>query len=242
MDVFCVAGVRVFLDRMNHYPHHIGDYAKDTMHLSPLEHGVYRLLMDAYYATEQPLPADMDSACRIARAVSRPERLAVERVLNSFFTRSEDRYRHKRIDEELAIYAEKVEKNRINGRSGGRPSKPNGYPEETQTVSERLAKPNPEANRNVTLTNNQEPITSKRQKQKTRLPDGFAVSDGVREWAVKHGFSEDLEAHLAYFRDWAISSATLKADWDATLRNAIRGNWAKVPRRAAGSSALPSYT
>jgi uncharacterized protein YdaU (DUF1376 family) len=233
-------------DGMNHYPHHIGDYAKDTMHLSPLEHGVYRLLMDAYYATEQPLPADMDGACRIARAVSRPERQAVEKVLNGFFTRTESHYRHKRIDEELAIYAEKVEKNRLNGRSGGRPRKPNGYPEETQTVSERLAKRNPEgnpeANRNVTLTNNQEPITSKRQKQKTRLPDGFAVSDGVREWAAKHGFSDDLEAHLAYFRDWAISSASLKADWDATFRNAIRGNWAKVPRSTVRGSALPSYT
>lgn len=225
---------------MHHYPHHIGDYSKDTMHLSPLEHGVYRLLMDAYYATEKPIPNDMDSACRIARAVTKGERHAVESVLAHFFTRTAGGYRHKRIDEELAIYQGKAEHSRVNGRLGGRPPKPSDNPEETQQVISRKPRRNPEHNPNVTLTNNQEPITKEKQK-KHRLPDGFAVSLAVLEWGAKHGFSqEDLEAHLPHFRDWAASSGALKADWDATFRNAVRGNWARINRRPAAP--LPSYT
>ena len=46
--------------------HHLGDYAKDTAHLSMLETGAYRLLLDRYYGTEQGIPADQ--AHRIARA------------------------------------------------------------------------------------------------------------------------------------------------------------------------------
>ena len=33
---------------MNYYKRHIGDYAAKAGHLSPLEHGVYTLLIDAY--------------------------------------------------------------------------------------------------------------------------------------------------------------------------------------------------
>jgi uncharacterized protein YdaU (DUF1376 family) len=53
---------------MNYYERHLGDYAKDTGHLSLLEHGVYTLLLDRYYATESGIPEDQGH--RIARAVS----------------------------------------------------------------------------------------------------------------------------------------------------------------------------
>ena len=43
---------------MNYYERHLGDYAKDAGHLSMLEHGAYSLLLDRYYTTEQPIPAD----------------------------------------------------------------------------------------------------------------------------------------------------------------------------------------
>ncbi len=54
---------------MNYYERHIGDYARDTGYLSVLEHGIYCLLLDRYYATEQPIPAN--KAHRIARAHSK---------------------------------------------------------------------------------------------------------------------------------------------------------------------------
>jgi uncharacterized protein YdaU (DUF1376 family) len=203
------------------------------MHLSPLEHGVYRLLMDAYYATEKPIPLDFEAACRIARCVSKVEQEALGRVLTGFFTETGDGYRQKRIDAEIEAYQAKAQKNRENGKLGGRPANPN----ETQTVSERLAPGIAKANPNLTLTNNQEPIT-KKQRTKTRLPDGFAVSPQLREWAQEHGFS-NLEGHLAYFRDWAKGSGTLKTDWDAAFRNAVRGNWAKLPAAGPKSADPP---
>lgn len=89
---------------MNHYPHHLGDYAKDTLGLSMLEHGAYRLLLDAYYAAEEA-PAD-DEVYAIARAGTPVERKAVEKVLKKFEHR-DGRYYHKRVEEELAAYRER---------------------------------------------------------------------------------------------------------------------------------------
>ena len=41
---------------MNYYQRHIGDYARDTGHLSLLEHGVYMVLLDYHYASEAGIP------------------------------------------------------------------------------------------------------------------------------------------------------------------------------------------
>ena len=44
---------------MNYYERHLGDYARDTGHLSMLEHGAYSLLLDRYYATRRTAIAPM---------------------------------------------------------------------------------------------------------------------------------------------------------------------------------------
>lgn len=73
---------------MNYYKRHLGDYAKDTGHLSVTEHGVFTLLLDHYYATEKPIP---DSLCeRIAKAYADHERDACKNVLEWFFIRQGD--------------------------------------------------------------------------------------------------------------------------------------------------------
>ena len=36
------------------YPHYPGDYGRDTGHLSLIEHGAYRLLLDHCYMTAKP--------------------------------------------------------------------------------------------------------------------------------------------------------------------------------------------
>lgn len=102
---------------MNYYERHLGDYARDTAHLSILEHGVYTLLLDRYYATEAPIPADQ--AHRVARARSRDERAAVDAVLAEFFTLDGDMYRNKRADEMIEQYHEaepEREAKRANGK------------------------------------------------------------------------------------------------------------------------------
>lgn len=106
---------------MNYYERHLGDYARDTAHLSLLEHGVYTLLLDRYYATEQPIPADQ--AHRIARARSRDEKAAVDAVLAEFFTLIDGAYRNRRADGEVSRMQAKIEAQRANGKRGGRPRK-----------------------------------------------------------------------------------------------------------------------
>ena len=62
---------------MNYYRRYVGDYLRDTSRLSLVEHGAYTLLLDYYYAEERPIPGDVDAACRLVRAVTEGERLAV---------------------------------------------------------------------------------------------------------------------------------------------------------------------
>lgn len=69
---------------MNYYERHVGDYLKDTAHLSLLEHGVYTRLLDVYYTREGPIP--QDQAARLIGARSKEERAALKTVLDEFFT------------------------------------------------------------------------------------------------------------------------------------------------------------
>lgn len=95
---------------MNFYKRHLGDYAKDTGHLSPLEHGVFTLLLDWYYASEQPIPAD--KVYRVAKATTKQERQAADAVLTDFFTRDGDVWKNKRADAEIAVAHAQAETNR----------------------------------------------------------------------------------------------------------------------------------
>jgi len=91
---------------VNYYEHHLGDYAKDAAHLSLIEDGAYRRLLDAYYSREQPLPGDVKLCCKLARATTKAERDAVAYVLEEFFDLREDGYHQKRVDQELERFRE----------------------------------------------------------------------------------------------------------------------------------------
>ena len=90
---------------MNYYEHHLGDYAKDTAHLSMLEHGAYRLLLDRYYSTEAGIPADQ--AHRVTRARTREEKQAVDTVLNEFFRIVDGIWINQRAEEEIEKFSAK---------------------------------------------------------------------------------------------------------------------------------------
>lgn len=95
---------------MNYYEHHLGDYMRDTAHLSMIEDGAYRRLLDAYYIKEMPIPNEPREACRLVRAQSKPERDAVLIVLKEFFTTAADGWHHKRCDHEIARFQDKQAK------------------------------------------------------------------------------------------------------------------------------------
>jgi len=116
---------------MNWYKHYMGDFARDTAHLTILQHGVYRLLLDHYYATEKPLQADILALQRIIRATTPDEQDAVKTVLKEFFCLKDGFYHNDRADRELSKYELQADHNREVGKKGGRPRNP----EITQVVS-----------------------------------------------------------------------------------------------------------
>lgn len=97
---------------MNYYERHIGDYLKDTSHLSLLEHGVYCRLMDVYYTREAGLP--QQDVARLVGARSREEKAALESVLREFFTLDEGSgcYVQERCEREIARFRDKQAKAR----------------------------------------------------------------------------------------------------------------------------------
>lgn len=112
---------------MNYYERHIGDYARDAGHLTMLEHGAYTMLLDRYYSTEKPIPADQ--AHRVCRAKTKEEKAAVDTVLAEFFDLVDGAWMNGRATREIAKAQTKIEAARANGAKGGRPKanpKPSG--------------------------------------------------------------------------------------------------------------------
>lgn len=137
---------------MNHYPHHIGDFNNATRHLTRIERSVYRDLLDLYYDTELPIPAETEWVCRRILAITEEERNAVSTVLSEFFELVDGAYRNRRCDAEIESYQARRERAKANGSKGGRPSEQ----KKTQPVSSGKAKRNPEkANQNQNQNQNQ---------------------------------------------------------------------------------------
>jgi len=90
-----------------YFQHHVGDYRRDTGHLTLLEHGIYRQLIDLYYITEKPLDA---SAMRLVCVRTAEEEQAYKRVLADFFHERKGKYFHKRCDFEISKYKDKSSK------------------------------------------------------------------------------------------------------------------------------------
>jgi hypothetical protein len=70
------------------------------------------------------------------------------------------------------------------------------------------------------------PRTAKRPAQ-TRMPEGFAVSDRVRQWAASRGFGM-LDEHLDAFRRKVAANGYTAVSWDDKFMEAIREDWAKL--------------
>ena len=91
---------------MNYFELHVGDYDAATAHLSMLEDAAYGRMLRVYYRTESPLPKDIKQVCRLVRAQSKPERDAVEQVLQEFFELADDGWHQARADAEIARFQE----------------------------------------------------------------------------------------------------------------------------------------
>jgi len=98
---------------MNYYKHHIGDYAAATAHLTWDEDMAYTRLLRTFYRDERPLPADIPTTCRLVRATTKPQKDAVARVLQEFFSLSAEGWVQGRAEKEVIRKNEICEANRL---------------------------------------------------------------------------------------------------------------------------------
>jgi uncharacterized protein YdaU (DUF1376 family) len=199
---------------MHYYEHNIGDYRKDTVHLTLLEHGIYRQLIDSYYLGESPLTTDIEKLMRTHSIRNADEQQAFKNVLSDFFELTKNGYIHKRCDKIIAEYHGKSQKARdsANARWGNRNKGVNANALQTQSEGNANHKP---------LTINHKPINTPsgvtesvfkdylevRKTKKAKWSD-TALKGLVKE-ADKAGLSLQEAMELCCARGWV----GFKADW-----------------------------
>lgn len=95
---------------MNFFKLYIGDYQRDTAHLSVTEHGAYLLMLQHYYATEKPLPKGK-ALHRMLRAQEKSERDAIDAVVIGFWQETDVGLVNERADVEITKAAAQGETN-----------------------------------------------------------------------------------------------------------------------------------
>jgi uncharacterized protein YdaU (DUF1376 family) len=105
---------------MHYYQFNIGDYRAATAHLSNDEDLAYRRLLDMYYDTENQIPLDTQWVAKRLRLDCQ----VVKDVLQDMFKLTETGWQHGRCEIIIEQYHAMAEKNRANGRLGGRKKNP----------------------------------------------------------------------------------------------------------------------
>lgn len=201
---------------MNFFKLYIGDYQRDTAHLSIAEHGAYMLMLQHYYATEKPLPVGK-ALHRMLRAQDKTERDAIDTVAAQFWVESDAGLDNSRATEEIRKAVHQRTVNQEIGKRGGRP-KATGHKTESVSESDGEREPINNPNHSQTPKKEKEPPNPPAANAAS-MPDGFAnfwhvyprhtgKANAVKAWA-KLKPNEELQAQIlasvavqAKSRDW----------------------------------------
>ncbi len=214
---------------MNYYPFHIGDYLAATRHLSWEEDAAFRRLLDTYYTTEKPLPADLRQVCRLVLATAESQRQAVETVLGEFFQLTEFGWVNGRADREITEMQDrqlvaKVKANKRWDKHRAELSKATAMLQHEEIDAAALE--NDADAMLPTPTPTPTPITAKavvervpRKKAQVALPDDFSPNEVGELKAKDRGV--DVATELEKFRNYHQAKASVMADWQAAWRTWI---------------------
>lgn len=217
---------------MHYYQHHIGDFIQATARLSDSQSMTYLRMLWLYYETEQPLPNNT----KVIGLKVGADPDAVALILEVFFQPDGDVWRHKRCDAEIADYKAIRDRNRQNGKAGGRPKKTqwvsSGMPVETDTK--------PHGNPN------QEPITIKKEKidkkekparaaRASIMPADFYPDEVGCRYAEERKIS--LAVELERFRNHHTAKGSRFTSWQAAWRT-----WCDKAVQFGASPAAPRKT
>jgi len=208
---------------MHYYQHHIGDFIRDTSRLTDAQCMAYLRMIWLYYDTEAPLP---DAPPVIAMKIGADVAM-VQQILDAFFRLTDDGWRHTRCDAEIAEYRALRERNQTNGKAGGRPRKPSGFP----AGSDWQPNGNPTATDTEPSGNpNHKPVTNNHKEKNngnrgSRLPNDSVLADDWERFCKTERPDLDPLKTFDSFKDyWTAqpSSKGVKLDWFATWRNWVR--------------------
>jgi uncharacterized protein YdaU (DUF1376 family) len=190
---------------MNYFKFWIGDYQRDTGTLSPLEHGIYVLMLVHYYGTEKPLPFGKD-LYRLLRADTKPERRAVDVISGRYWEINTEGLINRRALLEIHRAAQIKAQNKEIGKLGGRRKVDRSV---TQPLTERLPNANP--NHSHSHSHNQEKKESSRGASAPAneyVWEGSVIQLNARDYGRWKNFFRaipDFDAELAtadaYYRD-----------------------------------------
>ena len=217
---------------MNYYRRYLGDYMRDTMHLSLTEHGAYTLLLDAYYASERPLPVEYDALYRICRAMSGQEKEAVKVVADRFFPVKEGARHNQRADREITVAQATIEKQRKSGVESA--VKRWG----TDRLTHESSIQPPTTNHQPPATTPQPPARAEARSRGSRLPPDWQPSEILKAWAEKERPDLELRVVIEMFKNhWTAKPGKdgCKLDWEATFRNWV------LKERPGSKRAAPNY-
>ena len=202
---------------MHYYPFNVSDYRKDTNHLTPSEHYIYRQLIDTYYLDEKPIPLDTKPLLRLLSLSADQER-DLANVLADFFIKESDGYHQKRIDEEIKKY-QQMKKTAVKaGKASGKARRDKGIERSlngrSNTVERKRTNPEPTKNQEL-RTKNQEPVTKN---DELRAKELRTTVDQENKTIVelKHDPAQDV------FKFWQQTMKHPKAAYDEKRKALIR--------------------
>lgn len=178
---------------MNYYRLNVGDFALMAEGLDEQGIGILVRLMNRFAFTEKPIKTQW-----VSLGFRQEVRGKALGILEALWEKTEDGWIYPPLVSQLSDYKENAEKNRANGRKGGRPKKSATVSCETQTepsgfLSETQTEPDGKA------TNNQEPITNKETERKKK----------EKRQAITHAFNLDLLPS-----EWADYAKQVRPDLD----------------------------
>ena len=126
---------------MKYYSFNLGDYYCSTSHLSLLEHGVYRRLLDILYITNMPLPLSTAECQRLAGCRNQEDMEVVDSILQEYFTKTDKGWINKRAWEIISQMVSKDKNGKAIPINEGFPenseAKPNSKKAKTKSASDR---------------------------------------------------------------------------------------------------------
>jgi uncharacterized protein YdaU (DUF1376 family) len=167
---------------MNYYYHHIGDYRRDTAHLSLLEHGIYRQLLDQYHLNEGPICADNAKLMRSLCVRNADEMRALENVLTDFFTKTENGYIHHKCEGKIKEFQAKSDRARESANARWHRGEEQNNANGMRSHSEGNTNHKP-------ITNNHKPIIKKENNKKKKQ----TTSDEVDFYDVPEKIIKDFK-------------------------------------------------